>query len=77
VESKAGRDWRSILLAIASTGGAILAVAMAVIVVVVQAAMTLRGDQQKHPLIDAVLLASAILFVGALLIPAAYYSSNG
>jgi len=74
VEPKAGRDWRSILLAIASTGGAILAVALAVIVVVVQAAMTLRGDQQKHPLIDAVLLASAILFVGALLIPGAYYS---
>ena len=73
MESKAGRDWRSILLAIASTGGAILAVAMAVIVVVFQAAMTFGGDQ-KHPLIDAVLLASAILFVGALLIPAAYYS---
>ena len=74
MERKAGRDWRSILLAIASTGGAILAVALAVIVVVVQAAMTLRGNQQNHPLIDAVLLASAILFVGALLIPAAYYS---
>jgi len=74
VERKAGRDWRSILLAIAGTGGAIMAVAIAVIVVVVQAAMTLRGNQQLHPLIDAVLLASAILFVGALLIPAAYYS---
>ncbi|MFZ1043104.1 MAG: PrsW family glutamic-type intramembrane protease [Anaerolineales bacterium] len=74
MESKAGRDWRSILLAIACTGGAILAVAMGVIVIVVQAAMTLRGNQQNPPLIDGVLLASAILFVGALLIPAAYYS---
>ena len=74
MESKAGRDWRSILLAITSTGGAILAVASAVIVVVLQAAMKLGGDQQNHPLIDAVLLASAILFIGALLIPAAYYS---
>ena len=36
--------------------------------------MNLRGDQQNHPLLDAVLLASAILFIGALLIPAAYYS---
>jgi len=74
VESKAGRDWRSILLAIASTGGAIMAVALAVIVVVIQAAMTLSGNQQSPPLIDGVLLASAILFVGALLIPAAYFS---
>jgi hypothetical protein len=74
VEPKAGRDWRSILLAIASTGGAIMAVAMAVIVVVIQAAMTLRGNQQNPPLIYGVLLASAILFVGALLIPGAYYS---
>jgi RsiW-degrading membrane proteinase PrsW (M82 family) len=74
VESKAGRDWRSILLAIASTGGAIMAVALAVIVVVIQAAMTLRGDRQSPPLIEGVLLASAILFVGALLIPAAYFS---
>lgn len=74
MEPKAGRDWRSILLAIASTGGAIMAVAMAVIVVVIQAAMTLRGNQQNPPLIYGVLLASAILFVGALLIPGAYYS---
>ena len=74
MESKAGRDWRSILLAIASTGGAIMSVAMAIIVVVFQAAMTFGGNQQKHPLIDAILLASAILFVGALLIPSAYYS---
>ena len=74
MELKAGRDWRSILLAIASTGGAILSVALAVIVVVLQAAMKLGGDQQNHPLLDAVLLASAILFIGALLIPAAYYS---
>jgi len=74
VESKAGRDWRSILLAIVSTGSAISAVALAVIVVVLQAAMKFGGDQQNHPLIDAVLLASAILFIGALLIPAAYYS---
>jgi len=73
VESKAGRDWRSVLLAIASTGGAIVAVAMAIIVIVYQAAMTFGGDH-KHPLIDAILLASAILFIGALLIPAAYYS---
>jgi len=71
---KAGRDWRSILLAIASTGGAILVVAMAIIVIVYQAAVTLEGSQEGHPLIDAVLLASALLFVGALLIPAAYYS---
>ena len=35
MEPKTGRDWRSILLAIASTGGAIMAVAMAVIVVVI------------------------------------------
>jgi RsiW-degrading membrane proteinase PrsW (M82 family) len=74
VESKTGKDWRSILLAVASTGGAIMAVAMAMIVVVVQAAMTLRGGRQNPPLIDGVLLASAILFVGALLIPSAYYS---
>ena len=74
MERKAGRDWRSILLAIASTGGAIMAVAMAIIVVVIQAALTLRGNQQNPPLIDAVLLASAVLFVGALLIPGAYYS---
>jgi len=74
VESKAGRDWRSILLAIVSTGGVILAIALAMIVVVLQGAMKLGGDQQNHPLLDAVLLASAILFIGALLIPAAYYS---
>ncbi len=36
--------------------------------------MTLRGNRQDPPLIDGILLASAILFVGALLIPAAYYS---
>jgi RsiW-degrading membrane proteinase PrsW (M82 family) len=74
VESKAGRDWRSILLAIVSTGGAILAISLAGIVIVLQAAMKLGGDQQNHPLLEAVLLASAILFIGALLIPAAYYS---
>ncbi len=74
MESKAGRDWRLILLAIAGTGGAIMAVAMAVIVVVYQAALTLRADQQNHPLIDGFLLASAFLLIGALLIPAAYYS---
>ena len=74
MESRAGKDWRSILLAIASTGGAILAVASAIIVIIYQVAMTLRGNQENHPLIDAVLLASAILLIGALLIPAAYYS---
>ena len=36
--------------------------------------MTLRGNQQNPPLIYGVLLASAILFVGAMLIPGAYYS---
>ncbi|HUH98049.1 MAG TPA: PrsW family glutamic-type intramembrane protease [Anaerolineales bacterium] len=74
MESKAGRDWRSILLAIASLGGAALALAMAVLVLAYQAALTLGGDRQMQPLLDAVLLASAILFVGALLIPPAYYS---
>ncbi len=68
MELKAGRDWRSILLAIVSTGSAILAVALAVIVVVLQAAMKLGGNQQNPPLIDTVLLASAILFIGALFI---------
>ena len=74
MESKTGKDWRSIFLAVASTGGVIVAVATAMIVVVVQAALTLRGGRQNHPFIDAALLASAILFIGALLIPAAYYS---
>jgi RsiW-degrading membrane proteinase PrsW (M82 family) len=74
VKTGAGKDWRSILLAIISTGGAILAVAMAAIVVIFHAAMNLLGNQQKYSLIDAILLASAILFIGALLIPAAYFS---
>ena len=74
MKTKAGKDWRSILLAITSTGGAILAVAMAVVVVVVRAVMNLQGNSQKYPLFDSVLLASAILFIGVLLVPPAYFS---
>ena len=74
MKPKAAKDWRSILLAIVSTGGAILAVAMAIVVVVSNAAVNLLGDQEKVPLIDAVLIAAALLFIGGLLIPAAYLS---
>jgi hypothetical protein len=74
IHSQIGKDWRSILLAIASIGGACMAAAMAVIVVLSQAALNFGSDTQNHPLLDTVLLASAILFVGALLIPAAYFS---
>jgi len=74
IHLQTGKDWRSILLAIASIGGALMAVALAVIAVVSQAAINFGSSQQNHPLLETVLLASAILFVGALLIPAAFYS---
>jgi len=74
VKANAGQDWRSILLAIVSTGGAVLAVALAVVIVVVYAAMNLQGSPERYPFIDAVLFASAILYIGALLVPAAYFS---
>jgi len=74
IHLQTGKDWRSVLLAIASIGGALMAAALAVIVVVSQAAINFGSGPQNHPLLDTILLASAILFVGALLIPAAYFS---
>ncbi len=72
--SNTGRDWRSILLTIGSVGVMIVTVILAITVVVYQAATMLTGSRKSHPLFDSILLAITILFIGALLIPSAYYS---
>ena len=71
-----GRDWRSILLGVASLAGALSAFALAGLMLL----YALFGLIHPVPNLDssmtlqAVVLASAILLTGAMSLPAAYYS---
>jgi RsiW-degrading membrane proteinase PrsW (M82 family) len=71
-----GRDWRTILLAVGCVAGAFLAVVLAASMAF-YAALSPAGHSMARegtsPL-DVLIPATAILFLGALAIPAAYYS---
>jgi hypothetical protein len=72
-------DWRTVLLAIGATGGALLAFSVAAFIVL----FGLLGSSES-PLVDGrrttfemVVLASALIAIGAAFLPAAYYSIRG
>jgi RsiW-degrading membrane proteinase PrsW (M82 family) len=69
-------DWRTVILAVGATGGALLAFAVAALIV----AYALLGSAQPQQLdgrrtaFDMVVLASALVVIGIAFLPAAYYS---
>lgn len=71
-----GRDWRTVLLAIGSAAGALLAFAWVGLLLAYGMIAVVRGDAaagSESPL-DLVVLASAFVVMGAVFLPAAYYS---
>ena len=71
-----GRDWRTILLGISSLGGALSAFTFAALIFVFAAFGLLRKDYpQNDPItLQDVVIASGIVFIGAVFLPAVYYS---
>ncbi len=72
-----GKDWRTILLAAASLGGALLAVVVATLLVAYAFAGLVRSELTQGdgpPPLQALVLASAFSLVGVALLPSAYYS---
>lgn len=69
-------DWRSILLAVGAVGFAMLAFAAAGLVVAYAGVSSLQLGitTPKRSFLDAVVLASALVVIGAAFLPAAYYS---
>jgi RsiW-degrading membrane proteinase PrsW (M82 family) len=71
-----GRDWRTILLGIASLGCSLIAFAFASLIIV----YTLFGLITRHPpqndptTLQDFIIASGLSFIGVVLLPAAYYS---
>jgi RsiW-degrading membrane proteinase PrsW (M82 family) len=70
------KDWRTVLLAAASLGGALLAFVVATLLVAYALAGLVRGElrQSGPPPLQALVLASALSLVGVTLLPSAYYS---
>lgn len=74
--SERGRDWRTILLAVSGVSGAFVAVLLAAMLAFYSAlsptGINLRGAAISP--LDAFIPAVAVLFMGALALPSAYYS---
>jgi PrsW family intramembrane metalloprotease len=71
-----GRDWRSILLGVASLAGALSAFALAGLMILYALFGLIHPDPNLNNsmTLQAFVLASAILLTGAIFLPAAYYS---
>jgi uncharacterized membrane protein YhaH (DUF805 family) len=75
VEARGG-DWRTIALAIGASGGALLSLAWVALLLALAVAGWIGGEPAEagsSPL-EMVVLMSALLFIGAVFVPAAYYS---
>ena len=70
-----GRDWRTILLVIGGAGGTLFAFGVALLTVLVNSIQTILHTSTKNSpsLTQTFVLASALLFVGAMLLPAVYF----
>ena len=73
-----GRDWRTIVLAVGATGSALLifaTVALMLATTILGALSTNLESPGRTPL-EMVVLASALLVIGAVFLPGAYYSAQ-
>ncbi len=71
-------DWRSILLIAASAAGALIALAVAVLLVAAAVFSSLSGSDSAPglPLLEALMTASALVLIACLLLPAGYHSAQ-
>lgn len=71
-----GRDWRSILLGFASLAGALSAFAVGGLMILYTVFEPVHNDlsQSGSTTLQAIVIASGIMFSGAVFLPAAYYS---
>ena len=71
-----GHDWRSILLSVASLASAMSAFAVAGLMMLYTVLGLVRNDlsQSSPTTLQAIVIASGIIFIGAVFLPAAYYS---
>jgi len=69
-------DWRTVVLALGAAGGAIMAFSVAGLILAYAALGPLLAQlaDGKHSPLELVVLASAILVIGIVFLPAAYYS---
>lgn len=70
-----GRDWRTMLLGISSIGVALSAFAFAALIIIYTAFGLLQKDtpQNDPSLLEDVVIASGIVFIGAVFLPSVYY----
>jgi hypothetical protein len=71
-----GRDWRTIVLAVGASGSALLALAAVPLLLAYTALASFRGElagRVRSPL-DVAVLAAALVVIGMVFLPAAYYS---
>jgi RsiW-degrading membrane proteinase PrsW (M82 family) len=75
MESRGG-DWRAVLLAVAGLGGTLFALAIAgsILAYAALGAANPAALTTAPPLLDGILLASALILIGAAFFPSAYYS---
>ena len=71
-----GQDWRSILLGLASLASALFAFAIAGLMIIYSLPTRVRTDlsQNTPTTLQAIVIASGIIFSGAVFLPASYYS---
>lgn len=70
-----GRDWRSILLALGGIGMALFLFGVALVMLVFDIVDVFTGSLGvKASLLETILVASALIFMGCLLLPGSYYS---
>jgi RsiW-degrading membrane proteinase PrsW (M82 family) len=71
-----GRDWRTILLSIASLCGALSAFSFAALIILYTAMGLLRQNdpQNNQTTLQAVVISSAIFLIGLVFLPSGYYS---
>ncbi len=70
-----GRDWRTILLVIGGACGALAAFGLAVLTMFVESVQAVLHTLSKNSptLVETLVLASALIFAGAVLLPAVYF----